>query len=108
MNPNNFGWRQVSNVKGVDRREIGRFSERGTQIDFYRLMKGGRRRLPSVEHLKLLYVVKGTGNCGRHVYRRHTSIELQPGEAISFKPNTHTEVLSITIPSVVALGLQTV
>ena len=106
MNPNNFGWRQVSDVKGVDRREIGRFSERGTQIDFYRLTKGGRRTLPSVEHLQLLYVVKGTGSCGRHVYRRHTSIELLPGEAISFKPNTQTEVLSITIPSVIALGLQ--
>jgi len=106
MNPNNFGWRQVSDVKGFDRRELGRFSERGTQIDFYRLTKGGRPTLPNKEHLKLLYVVKGTGSCGRHLYRRHTSIELLPGEAISFKPNTRTEVLSITIPSVVTLGLR--
>ena len=106
MNPDNFGWRQVSDAKGVDRREIGRFSERGTQIDFYRLMKGGRRTLPTEDHLRLLYVVKGTGSCGLNAYRRHTSIELTPGEAIRFTPNTKTEVLSITIPSVVALGLR--
>ena len=65
-----------------------------------------RRALPAEDHLRLLYVVKGTGACGRQPYRPHTSLELAPGEAARFTPKTATEILSITIPSVVALGLK--
>lgn len=106
MNPAHFAWRPVTGCPGVDQRAIGSFSERGTRIDFFSVAKGTGRKLPSEDHLRLLYVVKGTGTCGRQPYRRHTSLELAPGEAVRFSPKSATEILSITIPSVVALGLK--
>jgi hypothetical protein len=106
MNPAHFAWRPVAGAAGVEQREIGSFSERGTCIDFFRLAKGARRTLPTVPHLRLLYVHRGTGMVGNHPCRRHTAIELAPGEAARFAPKTATEILSITIPSVVALGLK--
>lgn len=105
MNPKHFAWRPVPGAVGVERREIGSFSERGTQIDFFRLAPGARRRVPDAPHLRLVYVVKGTGTCGRRPYRRHTSMELAPGEKVSLSPKSVTEILVITIPSVAALGL---
>jgi hypothetical protein len=105
MNPKNFAWRPVPGVAGVEQREIGSFSERGTRIDFYRLAPGARRAIPDTSHLRLLYVVRGTGTSGKHAYRRHTSMELAPGEKIQFTPKSVTEILSITIPSVAALKL---
>jgi len=106
MSPRHFAWRPVSGASGIARREIGSFSERGTRIDFYSLTPGARRVLPETPHLRLLYVVTGTGKCGPHSYRRHTSMELAPGEAVRFTPKSATEILSITIPSVAALGLK--
>jgi len=105
MNPAHFAWRPVLGATGVAQREIGSFSERGMRIDFFRLDKSARRIVPATPHLRLLYVVKGTGNSGRHPYRRHTSMELAPGEAVRFTPKSTTELLSITIPSVMALKL---
>lgn len=105
MNPAHFAWRPVLGATGVAQREIGSFSERGMRIDFFRLDKSARRIVPATPHLRLLYVVKGTGNCGRHPYRRHTSMELAPGEVVRFTPKSTTELLSITIPSVMALKL---
>jgi len=106
MNPQHFAWRPVPGATGVQQREIGSFSERGTRIDFFRLAPGARRALPATAHLRLLYVVKGTGSIGTGPYRRHTSVELAPGETIRPAPRTATEILSITIPSVAALGLE--
>lgn len=106
MNPKHFAWRPVPGAAGVSQREIGSFSERGTRIDFYHLTPDARRHLPDAPHLRLLYVVRGTGKCGSHPYRRHTSIELAPGEAVRFTPKSATEILAITIPSVAALNLK--
>lgn len=106
MNPAHFAWRPLTGCPGVMHRHMGSFSERATRIDFYRLHKGARRALPAEDYLRLLYVVKGTGSVGRRPYRRHTSLELTPGEALRFTPKTATEILSITIPSVEALGLK--
>jgi hypothetical protein len=106
MNPKHFALRPVASAPGVTRREIGSFSERGTRIDFYNLTPGARRAIPDTPHLRLLYVNKGTGTCGRHAYCRHTSMELAPGEKIRFTPKSATEILSITIPSVAGLGLK--
>jgi hypothetical protein len=106
MNPAHFSWRPVAGSRGVAQRAIGSFSERDTRIDFFRLEKGGRKNLPTENHLRLLYVVKGSGKTGRHPYRRHTSMELAPGETARFAPNTSTDILSVTIPSVVSLGLK--
>lgn len=106
MNPAHFAWRPVAGAPGVRQRDLGSFSERATRIDFFALAPGARRSLPATPHLRLLYVVKGAGDCGKHPYRRHTSIELAPGEKVRFTPRTATELLAITIPSVAALGLE--
>jgi hypothetical protein len=106
MNPANFAWRKVVGSPGIERRAIGRFSERETQLDFYRIAAGRGRRLPPEDHLRLIFVVTGAGKCGRHPFRRHSAMELGPGEALRFTPNKNTEILSITLPSVAMLGLK--
>ena len=106
MKPDHFSWRPVGNKIGLEQREIGSFSERGTRIDFYRLTKDARRSLLKEPYLRILYIVKGTGTFGRHSYRRHTSIEMSPGELVRFQSKTATEILAITIPSVESLKLK--
>lgn len=106
MSPANFAWRPVKGLPRITRREIGSFSERGTRIDFFNIEKGTRQFLPTEAHLRILYVVKGTGNIGKHPYRRHTSLELTSNEKINIVSKGTTELLAITIPSVLALGLK--
>jgi hypothetical protein len=98
MKPANFAWTGTG-APGVDRKMLGRFSDRGTEITIFRLEPGRRRVLPGDDHLRVVFVMKGRGKCGRREYKRHTAIEFAPGDAAGFTPETRTTLLSIRIPS---------
>ncbi|MAM68122.1 MAG: hypothetical protein CMM12_05130 [Rhodospirillaceae bacterium] len=105
MKPAHFAWRQGGTF-GIEQKNLGRFSERGTEVTIYRLAPGKRQVLPGTDHLRILFVMKGNGKCGRRYYLRHTAIEVAPGETAAFTPEARTELLCITIPSVAALKLK--
>ncbi|PPR12151.1 MAG: hypothetical protein CFH41_00184 [Alphaproteobacteria bacterium MarineAlpha11_Bin1] len=104
MKPGNFAWR-AGRESGVYLKNLGRFSDRGMEVTIVRLDRGGHRILQDVEHLRIVFVMKGQGRCGIRNYKRHTAIEFKSGEAASFMPAVTTELLCITIPSVTTMGL---
>jgi len=105
MKPAHFAWRP-GGAPGIQCRELGRFSERGTGVTFWRLTPGSRRVLPGDQGRRIVFVAKGRGKCGRKPYLRHTAIEFSPGEVAKFAPDAETELLCITIPSIVALNIK--
>ena len=105
MKPAHFAWRD-SGVRGVKQRDLGRFSDRGTEVTIFRADAGKRRVLPGEDHLRVVFVMKGRGTCRSEDYKRHSALEFPPGEAIAVTPATLTDLLIMTIPSVAAMGLQ--
>jgi len=105
MKPDNFAWRNDGSP-GVDCKDLGRFSERGTGIAFYRLSPGPRRTLSGGGDMRIVFVIKGRGKCGRKLYGRHTAMEFSTGEPARFTAETTTELLCMTIPSVGGLRLE--
>jgi len=107
MKPSNFTWRTVSRT-GVQQKNLGCFSDRRTEITMFRLIPGVPFAIPETDHLRIVFVIKGRGNCGRKTYKAHTAIEFAPGEHASFSPVSPTDLLCLTIPSIVELGLENV
>lgn len=105
MKPDHFAWRPGT-ASGIEQKDLGRFSDRGTEVTVYRLVPGKRRVLPGNGHLRIVFVMKGRGKCGRKSYLRHSAIEFSSGEAAAFTPEARTELLCMTIPSVTAMGLK--
>lgn len=105
MKPAHFAWRD-SGVSGVRQKDLGRFSDRGTEVTVFQVHAGKRRVLPGADHLRVVFVMKGRGKCGRKDYKRHSALEFAAGETAAFTPETATELLVMTIPSVAALGLK--
>ena len=105
MKPAHFAWRN-SGVPGVQQKDLGRFSDRGTDVTVFRVDGGMRRVLPGTDHLRVVFVMKGRGKCGRKEYKRHSALEFLAGETMAVTPLASTELLVMTIPSVAALGLQ--
>ena len=107
MKPGHFSWRR-SPTSGTEQKDLGRFSDRGTEVTVYRLATGKRRVLPGKDHLRVVFVMKGRAKCGRKSYLRHTAIEFAPGETAAFAPEAHTELLCMTIPSLATMELKAV
>lgn len=105
MKPAHFAWRD-SGAPGVQQKDLGRFSDRGTEVTVFRVEPGRRRVLPGTDHMRIVFVMKGRGKCGRKPYKRHTALELSDGEVLAVTPEAATELLVMTIPSVAALGLK--
>lgn len=105
MKPAHFAWRD-SGVRGVQQKDLGRFSDRGTEVTVFRADAGKRRVLPGANHLRVVFIMKGRGKCGREDYKRHSALEFSPGEAMAVTPAASTELLVMTIPSVAVLGLR--
>lgn len=99
MKPFNFSWRNGT-VRGIRQKDLGRFSDRLTEVTIFQLTPG-RSSLPAgINHLRIIFVIKGSGRCRRETYKRHTAIELASGEPASFAVDVQTELLCITIPAI--------
>lgn len=97
MKPAHFAWSHAA--PGVQVKELGRFSERRTDVGIYALEPGSARKLPASPHLRIAFVTKGRGKCGSGAYLRHTAMEFKPGEVARFSPEIATEMLCITVPA---------
>lgn len=99
MKPFNFSWRNGT-VRGIRQKDLGRFSDRLTEVTIFQLTPG-RSSLPAgINHLRIIFVIKGSGRCRCETYKRHTAIELASGEPASFAVDVQTELLCITIPAI--------
>ena len=75
-------------------------------VTVFRAEAGKRRVLPGPDHLRVVFVMKGRGKCGRKDYKRHSALEFAAGETAAVTPEMATELLVMTLPSVAALGLK--
>jgi hypothetical protein len=97
MEPGSFEWRAIG--PGVSARSLGRFSERGLALCFWRLAPGAALALPPEHAVRLLYVTAGAigqGGAG-------TALEFASGEAAALASEAGADLFAITLPP--ALGL---
>jgi hypothetical protein len=91
-----FSWRDCPQ-KGVRRRFLGVFPERGLMLEFVRLAPDsvwGSADLAG-EVRRFVFVREGEGRCDAESYRAHTAIRLEAGENELFTAASPTEVFVI-------------
>lgn len=81
LQPARFAWLAVAGVRGVDRRSLGSFNERGLGIAQWRLAAGALVRFDAGLHRRLYYVEAGEVDAAGRRLPTGSAIELAPGES---------------------------
>ncbi|MBI2992838.1 MAG: hypothetical protein HYY48_01520 [Gammaproteobacteria bacterium] len=95
MEPDHFHWVPLPDRPGASCKLLGVFSEARTKLALYRIAAGGV--LPLEDH-SIYFVRSGTGATDGGDYAAQTTIHLAPGEAVSARARTDTELLQIGLP----------
>jgi hypothetical protein len=64
MNPRAYRWTAVAQQRGVQRKQLGSFSERAVAADVFRLEAGASLRFFPEHAIRLLFVLQGEGRLG--------------------------------------------
>jgi hypothetical protein len=92
----NFEW-QPTAEPGVAVKHLGRFTERDVSIDFLRLDAGVRHTSGSTSQSRIVFVKSGAGSAGTASWRRHSAIDVAPGEAVELVAESAAEFLVLTL-----------
>lgn len=95
MEPRNFSWMPIENQPGARSKSLGEFSERRSQIAFYRVEPAAQFRL---EGNSIYFVASGTGNAGAQDFRAHATIYLQDRTPATLSAREPVELLRIGLP----------
>ncbi|HLY58543.1 MAG TPA: hypothetical protein VKS60_23475 [Stellaceae bacterium] len=101
MRPEELPWRNV----GPDLRakEIGRFAERGLSLHEISLAPNARYAVAAEPGRSFIFVRAGEGSCDDEAYAPHTTIRLEPDEAVALSARTPTRLFAISVePAAVA------
>lgn len=102
VDPDGFDW-QPAGSRGVARKSLGLFTERGTSLEMIRLVNGAQWAKKAKKSVELLFVLAGRGTCNGKAFGKHTLIEMADGEAASFTATADTELVDLTMPRVKAV-----
>lgn len=100
MNPANFAWVPDAAARGLERKLLGVFTERGTRIEMLRLRPDAAVALGAADARILVFAVSGAGSCGAERWFQHSATEIAPGETARVAADETTELLLITLPSI--------
>ncbi|AQR62059.1 hypothetical protein BZG35_10700 [Brevundimonas sp. LM2] len=103
--PENFNWIPVRGAKGVERKFLGSFSERGVWIEFLMLESGATWVSTDERATRLFLVLEGEGHVverdgSDQRIERFTGIQVNPGETFSVTASAKTEIFHIGLPPV--------
>lgn len=98
MKPRAYRWVPVAGLRGVSRKRLGSFTERGTTAELVRLEPGAELHVAEAPAYRLFFVLQGTGLAGGGPYGQHHGIEFGPGEAGRLLASEATEALVFTLP----------
>lgn len=79
MDPQAYEWTEVA--PGVQRRDLGSFTEGETRIGFLRLEKGAAYEIPRAAQRQLFFVHSGTGTAGGKTIGARDGLMVEPDEA---------------------------
>jgi hypothetical protein len=95
MLPQNFAWIPVNGQPGASGRFLGEFSERRTQIAFFRVEPSASLRLAG---RAVHFITSGTGAIGAQNFRAHTTIYLEDDASANLTARESVELLRIGLP----------
>jgi hypothetical protein len=95
MRPEAFAWREAG--RGLRRRVLGVFPERGLEIGFLSLGAGASWTFEAGPALRFVFVRAGEGRTERGGFEAHAAARLAAGEGASFEAATETELFVISV-----------
>jgi hypothetical protein len=99
MNPANFSWVGDANMPGVERKWIGKFTERNTRIGFIRVDAGATLTAGQHDAPEVLFLVSGSVHCQDRTYAKHSAFGFEPGEGeVPIAAKEVSEICSIQFP----------
>ena len=98
MNPAHFAWIEDDERRGVAKKLLGSFTERGTRIALLRLDAGARLPAGEANTRLLLVALTGTGDAMGERWDRHAAFQIEPGERATIAATEPAELLEIALP----------
>jgi hypothetical protein len=98
MNPQHFAWVPDRAQRGVARKLLGSFTERGTRIELLRLDEGARLAAGEAEARLLLFALSGTGDATGERWEEHAAFQIESGERATIAATAPAELLQIALP----------
>jgi hypothetical protein len=95
LSPDAFTWREDGLTKGLRRKHLAMFPDRGLSLMLDSLEPGAAWRAPPAALRRLVFVRSGEGRCNGHDYEAQTAVRLEPGEEAEFLADTPSEFFEI-------------
>lgn len=92
----NFEWYAEN---GIERKTLGVFTERRTEIALIRVPAGGSTDLSSPDRVLLLFVVDGAATINGYEAREQHAIAIERGEAAELRADEGAELLAVYLPA---------
>ena len=96
--PDRFDWAETDN-KGVHRKNLGVFNERGLELAQWRLQAGAGCMPGAGDRPSMLYFLSGDGWVGAESYRQGTAVYLDIGETAELQAKTTSELYLFGLPT---------
>ncbi len=96
--PDRFSWTSTIN-KGVYRKSLGIFNERGLALDQLRLDAASGFIANAADKSRLLYFLSGDGRANAEIYQQATTVYLDKGETVELEAMTNTELYLFDLPT---------
>jgi hypothetical protein len=91
-----FSWWPVS--RGVQRKLLGTFTERATQLELIRLEANSSVTLAPPNAQLLVFILSGAGTCGDVRLKQYSAVRIEPGETASIQCADTLEAFVISLP----------
>jgi hypothetical protein len=101
--PASFRWVETTEQRGVGRKLLGVFTERGTRIEMLRLDAGATIELGEASARILVFALSGAGRSGGEEWGEHSAWQINAGDKASIGASAAAEFLAITLPMLLQL-----
>ena len=98
MYPENYAWEEDAAQPGVARRHLGTFTERHVELSTLRLGAGASCAMPARTGVRVYFALSGTGSAGDQAYRALSAWETAPGEPLTLRADTPSEIFVAGLP----------
>jgi len=98
--PAYFNWLRVAGAKGVERKPMGAFSERGAWIEMIKVQAGASWVSSDPHARRLLVVLSGDGEVDGQTVGYLSALQVDPGESLRLAATSQMEIFLIGLPPI--------
>ncbi|QRF56103.1 cupin domain-containing protein [Variovorax paradoxus] len=98
MKPKAFRWMPSAIGRGVFRKLLGSFSERGITAEVFKVKARGLLPVINEDAIRVYFVLSGEGRIGGCRIERHCAADFQPGEQGQIAADSELEMLAFRLP----------